>query len=122
LGIVVAAVAFVFVVVMEIRMRRAVVPPAGVDTFAEFLGWHPEPWGFAMLEVSGVKYLLAYGDSKSVLMMNSGTSAYVFDESGKMVDWTSDSGDDGRFRDKWNRDRYRGGVTRAEAEGWVKEK
>jgi hypothetical protein len=35
------------------------------------------------------------------LALPSGAAAYVFDESGLMVAWSRDTGDDGRFRRNW---------------------
>lgn len=35
------------------------------------------------------------------LALSSGPSAYVFDETGRLVDWTSDMGDDPVFANPW---------------------
>jgi hypothetical protein len=51
----------------------------------------------------GEEYLCAVGPKAGLLA--SGPSAYVFDQTGVLQDWTADAGDDPRFREKWAFDR-----------------
>jgi hypothetical protein len=41
------------------------------------------------------------------LLLSSGPSACVFDDTGRLVDWSSDIGDDPRFDEKWSAQRSR---------------
>jgi len=47
------------------------------------------------------KYFLAVAPFDSWLAFPSGSAVYVFEENGKLTDWTSDNGEDGRFVGKW---------------------
>lgn len=54
-----------------------------------------------MWHFDSVDYYVAFGPIKALLALPSGPPAYVFDSKGKMIDWSSDIGDDSHFSDKW---------------------
>jgi hypothetical protein len=83
----------------EALMYRRTVPPASVTDFPTFAKWQQSPRDIEVIQQGGTGYLLATGPGGGLLA--SGPSSYVFDRSGRLVDWSSDIGDDPRFRDKW---------------------
>jgi hypothetical protein len=46
-------------------------------------------------------YYLAHGPIRAPLALPSGPPVYVFDQAGKLIDYTKDSGDDPRFAKAW---------------------
>jgi hypothetical protein len=78
---------------------RPTVPPASVATFPAFVEWRRSPRDIEVIRQGGGEYLLATARGGGLLP--SGPAGYVFDRSGRLVDWSSDIGDDPRFRDKW---------------------
>jgi hypothetical protein len=83
----------------EWLLKRRTVPPRTVNDLASFLQWRESPRRIEVFERVGNEYLIATGPGGAALP--SGPSGYVFDRSGRLVDWSSDMGDDWRFRDKW---------------------
>jgi len=83
----------------EWLLQRRTVPPASVTDFASFVHWRQSPRRIEVVQQGGAEYLITTGPAGGVVP--SGPSAYVFDRSGRLVDWSSDMGDDPRFRDKW---------------------
>ena len=73
-------------------------PPDRVRTFNDLMDWRP-PHLLQRLQHDGRTYVVASGDE---CLIASAPSRYVFDESGRLVDWTHDSGDDGRFQKRWH--------------------
>jgi hypothetical protein len=90
----------VIYVAAEVLLHRRVVPPPTVDSFATMVEWRM-PRSIEVIEEGDSEYLLATGWGSGVLP--SGPSAYVFDRSGKLVDWSGDMGDDPQFYGKWIR-------------------
>src|SRR4051794_28400504 len=74
-------------------------PPATVQTFDSYLQWQTKPRGVRLQDLGGQTYVLMYGPNAG--LFPSGPPIYVFDWSGRLVDWTTDSGDDPRFQSKW---------------------
>ena len=70
-------------------------PPANVDSLREYLSWRPDSTFFLEIRNDQGETLLVHGRISRFL--SSGPAAYAFDEKGKLVDWTSDRGDDGAF-------------------------
>ncbi|HVS70373.1 MAG TPA: hypothetical protein VHQ47_03875 [Phycisphaerae bacterium] len=90
-------------------------PRGRAETLREFLAWRPGEQRFAEVEVGGKAGVLAVGPMGGLL--SSGPSVYVYDGSGKLVDWTADEGDDSAFDGRWDVGKaWRGGMTRAEVE------
>jgi hypothetical protein len=73
----------------------------GVRTYQEFLDVMPPAEAMELVQVAGVTYLRVEGPTASLLTLPSGSSAYVFDRQGVLVDWTADIGDDGKFTERW---------------------
>src|SRR3989442_1328999 len=71
----------------EWLMYRRTVPPANVSNVDSFLKWRPGTEQFTIL-ASDNRHLMATG-AASGLLLPSGSSAYVFDGSGKLVDWSA---------------------------------
>ena len=82
----------------EAWLDRRAAPPAAVTDFASFSRWR-EPRSLEVIQQGGSEYLFATASGGR--MLKSGPSGYVFDRSGKLVDYSTDVGDDPRFRDKW---------------------
>ena len=62
----------------------------------------------SFVDVNGKQHLIAYGPMSSWLLLSSGPSACVFDDTGRLVDWSSDIGDDSQFDERWSAQRWRG--------------
>ena len=54
------------------------------------------------MDVNGERHVIAYGPMSSWILLSSGPSACVFDSTGRLVDWSSDIGDDSQFDRKWS--------------------
>jgi hypothetical protein len=74
-------------------------PPATVQTFDDYMKWQTKHRNVQEWQSDGEWYVLMSGPGTGVLP--SGSTVYVFDSTGRMVDWTLDGGDDSRFQKKW---------------------
>ena len=83
----------------EVWLNRRAVPPAYVTNFVGFTRWQT-PERVEVIQNGGNDYLFAM-TSGGGFLLKSGPPGYVFDRSGKLVDWSTDIGDDPRFREKW---------------------
>ena len=88
--------------------RRRVDPTGRASNLNEYLAWRPSADEFAIADVNGKPHVIAYGPMSSWVLLSSGPSACVFDDSGRLVDWSPDIGDDPQFDDKWGAQRSRG--------------
>jgi hypothetical protein len=88
-------------VATELACYRRIVPDGRAATLAEYLAWRPSAAEFAVVETAGTRHVIAYGPKRSP-MLASGPSAYVFDDTGRMVDWSADIGDDPAFDERWD--------------------
>lgn len=86
-------------------LHRRANPTGHVSTLTEYLAWRPSADQFAMSEINGQHYVLAYGPAGR--MLPSGSAGYVFGPDGKLVARSSDIGDDPAFDEKWNAQRAR---------------
>lgn len=80
------------------RFFEETTPPESVKTFSDFMAWRPHTNHFVTSHLDRRKFVRALGVAG---LFWSTYPEYVFDESGKMVDWTWDSSDDGEFLDRW---------------------
>jgi hypothetical protein len=87
--------------------HRRVNPAGRASNLNEYLAWRPSAEQFAQIDVGGKPHVIAYGPMSSWLLLSSGPSACVFDDTGRLVDWSSDIGDDPRFDEKWSAQRSR---------------
>jgi hypothetical protein len=83
-------------------------PTGRISTLDEYLAWRPSAQQFAKVDLNGRQHMIAYGPMSSWLLLSSGPSAYVFDDKGRLVDWSSDIGDDPQFDEQWNAQQSRG--------------
>lgn len=88
---------FLLVGTRNTRLLNEATPPPGMEGFEQYVAWHPHTTRFAVRVANGGEYVEAQGP----LVGGSGPSCYVFDRSGRFVDWTFDSGDDPAYREKW---------------------
>jgi hypothetical protein len=90
--------------------------PAGhASTLKEYLQWRPTASQFGTVDVQGKQHIIAYGRASGLLA--SGPPAYVFDDTGQLVDWSADIGDDPQFDERWNAQRlHREVLSRAQVE------
>lgn len=99
---------------VDLALHRRADPTGRASTLGEFLAWHPSAEQFALAEINGQQYVLAYGPAGRTLP--SGPAGYVFGPDGKLVDWSGDIGDDPAFDDKWSAQRARGTRTLSRSE------
>ena len=92
---------------IETVSRGRVNPSGRASTLSEYLTWRSAASQFAAIEINGKEHVIAYGPWSSWLLLSSGPSAYVFDETGRLVDWSADIGDVSRFDDRWYAQRAR---------------
>lgn len=83
--------------IVSLRQAR---PPEHVRTLKSFLEWRPGPHPALVRHIAGDKHLVVFAALHGFLA--SGPAAYVFDASGRLVDWAGDSGDDNTFQQKWS--------------------
>ena len=100
--------------------QARVTPPSHVRTFEDLVRWR-SPKRVMLFETEGRTWLIAYGPGAGI--MPSGPSAYVFDSTGRLVDWAVDSGDDYDFQQRWSHSRAiwdsRRDVTPDDARAWI---
>lgn len=87
--------------VSEVRWSRINNPSGKFSTVDEYLAQARQPSSVGKANKGGATYYVAYSPMDSWLAVPSGPAAYVFDETGQLVDWTSDTGDDATFRATW---------------------
>lgn len=85
----------------EVRWARVNSPRGKFASVREYLAAGRLPSRVAMLATNGGTFLIAYSPMDCWLAMPSGPAAYVFDESGRMVSWSRDTGEDSRFQSDW---------------------
>ena len=87
----------------ETKGARAVRPPQGVTNLVAFLDLqHPKPSKIRRFVQNGKVHLEVIGERfSSPLSLPSGPPAYIFDDTGALVDWTGDRGDAPSFVSKW---------------------
>ncbi len=94
---------------LERYFYQASVPPQKVSTLDSFLQWRKSVQGFEILQSGSDQYLMATARSGRII---SGSSGYVFDRTGRLIDWSPDTMDDYAFQTKWqSMDRKPGSVT-----------
>ena len=79
-------------ILIDRSLMSAARPPENLQTLEEFKAWKQgEIHGQGTFQHSGVTYTVLLAPAGRILC--SGPSAYLFDEEGRFVDWTSDMGD-----------------------------
>lgn len=72
--------------------KKRLRPPEGVATLAGFADAMPPPTRLAIIEDDGTQYVIWIGDIAH-WSLPSGPACYVFDRSGKLVEWDTETGD-----------------------------
>lgn len=85
---------------LVVQSYRSQIPRG--TTFAEATPHLPEPMQYRIFTKDGQEYLAVFGPMQVVPpRFPSGDPVYVFDRNGKLLDWTSDSGDSEAFNGRW---------------------
>ena len=104
----------------EKRDADAVRPSGGGTNLAGFLAARPQPVKIRKFMHSGKVHFEVVGKRpSSALSLPSGPPAYIFDETGTLVDWTADLGDSPSFVSKWGSGSNATFITAAEAKQLV---
>lgn len=106
----------------EVKLARAVRPPEGVTNLVAFLELRPQVIEVRKFHQDSKLYIevVARVDAP-LLALPSGPPAYVFDESGALVDWCGDLGDSPSFEHvKWAGINNASVISREEAKQLVK--
>lgn len=90
---------FAAVIADDVRALAEAEPPPGVSTLAEVLEWQPGPHSAWIHTADAVEHLVMLGPRRGLTA--SGPSAYVFDRTGRLIDWTADAGDAPAFQARW---------------------
>ena len=85
----------------EVRWARINNPQGKFSSVSEYLAAGRLPSRVTKLTTNGSTFIIAYSPMDCWLAFPSGAAAYVFDESGRMVTWSRDTGDDVRFQRDW---------------------
>lgn len=86
----------------EKRIANELRPPEGVTNLVAFLEARPQPSKIRKFPHNGKTHIELIGKPvTSLTSLPSGPPAYVFDETGVLVDWTADRGDTPSFVRKW---------------------
>jgi hypothetical protein len=91
-------------VISETRWAKINNPSGKFTNIVEYLAYGRLPAQATIIQKDKKEYIMAYGPLDSWMAVPSGTAVYVFDMSGKLVDWCSDSGEASRFNEKWKAD------------------
>ncbi len=85
----------------EVRWARINNPQGKFSSVSGYLAAGRLPSRVTKLTTNGSTFIIASSPMDCWLAFPSGAAAYVFDESGRMVAWSRDTGDDLRFRRDW---------------------
>lgn len=86
------------VILADIVIGNYRVRPGGITTLGRYIDLRGMPARHVAVSRSGGEYLIVYGPARS--LVPSGPSAYIFDGTGAMVEWSADVGDDPKFDEK----------------------
>ncbi len=85
----------------EICWTRINSPVGRFTTVAGYLAQGRMPSRVELCSIRGGDFWVAYAPMNYGLALPSGPAAYVFDDQGRLVDWSADTGDDSRFTFNW---------------------
>jgi hypothetical protein len=77
------------------REHRSLAPPRGVATLAQFADVMSAPQSLQLVRYGDRNYIVWTGERTGPFDIPSGPSCYIFDDNGELVDWTSETGEDG---------------------------
>lgn len=85
----------------EARWARINSPVGKFSNVQEYLAYGRLPSRVTKVKKDGKTFFLAHGPLDAWAALPSSPASYVFDESGQMVEWCSDPGDNSGFQKKW---------------------
>lgn len=85
----------------EFRWARINCPLGKFSNVEGYLASGRPPSRVTKVVVDEGEFFIAYSPLDFRMALPSGPAAYVFDRSGRMVEWTPDTGDDGSFQQDW---------------------
>jgi len=84
------------------RIDRTLKPPQGVESLEAFAERMPPPQFLRAMKQGKKDFLVWTGPYPGhFIVPRSGPPGYVFDETGRLVAWSLDQGDDSGFRKVW---------------------
>lgn len=90
-------------VLSEIRWQRINNPEGKFTNVREYLAHGRLPARVTKVQRDGNTFFIAYSPMDYRLAVPSGPAAYVFDQTGQMVDWSRDTGENPSFATRWFR-------------------
>ncbi len=78
------------------------VVPRGVETVQDFYRRYGNPPRVDTMFIEGRKYYRVTGEIPAPLSFPKGDPVYIFDDTGRLVDWTGESLNDPSFSAKWD--------------------
>ena len=94
-------------------------PPDNVKNFDEFIKQMPAPDEYFIFQIGEKEYLELRGPLNEITLP-SGPQSYVFDNLGRLADWSQDIGDDPEYAKKWSVYRRDKSVNLNEVKKWLK--
>ena len=88
-------------IISEIRWARINNPEGKFSNVADYIVHGRQPSRVTKVEKQLKTFFIAFCPMDTWLAVPSGPAAYVFDETGKMIQWSRDTGDDARFQKQW---------------------
>ena len=87
--------------ISEIRWAHINNPEGKFTNVAEYITHGRQPSRVTKVQKQDKTFFIAFGPLDIWLALPSGPAAYVFDESGRMIQWSEDPGDDSEFQKLW---------------------
>lgn len=85
----------------ETRWSRINYPDGKFTNVSEYLANGRQPGRVTKVKKDGDTFFIAHCPMDTWLALPSGPAAYVFDKTGRMIEWSSDTGEDPEFQRKW---------------------
>lgn len=104
-GLLLLPVLFLAYVGLELGLSSRMNPEGRFADLAGYLTHRPEAERFDSIVIDGTPHVVAYRRDNG--LVNSGPAVYIFDSTGKLVDWSGDIGDEKpEFLVRWQVDRW----------------
>jgi len=87
----------------EVYHAKTSSPKGRATTYKEYREHLPTPIRAKFFIKKNQIFYETDGPIHAPLTFPSGPPAYIFDSQGRLIDWTSDSGDDPSFQDRWSK-------------------
>ncbi|MBI5684283.1 MAG: hypothetical protein HZC54_04325 [Verrucomicrobia bacterium] len=86
---------------LSAREEKKLKPGSAVQTIQDFLQQMPPPTRVRRFSHSNATYYDVWGQLGGMLRFPSGPPSYIFDLTGRLVDWTYDRGEARDYEQKW---------------------